>query len=213
MKKIVIIDYKLSNLFSVQHACETVGFTPIISSDKNDLKDADGIILPGVGAFGDAMENLDKLGLIEPIIEFANSSKPLMGICLGLQLLFSESEEFGSKKGLGLIQGYVKKFPPNIANDRIKVPHIGWNRIYRPENSCEWRKSPLAGLSADEYMYFVHSYFVCPDEKEEILSLTNYAGIEFCSGIQKGNIFATQFHPEKSAKEGLKIYYNWITKL
>lgn len=210
-KKVVIIDYKLSNLFSVKHACEYVGLTPVISSDKEDLKNADGVILPGVGAFGDAVMNLEKLGLIDPIKDFVGSGKPFLGICLGLQLLFTESEEFGNTKGLGLIAGKVRKFSAPPHNVRMKVPHIGWNKIYSLSDSFnEWGISPLSGIADSTFMYFVHSYYVCPDNKEDIITSTNYSGFEFCSAIKRENIFATQFHPEKSANEGIKVYYNWL---
>lgn len=210
---ITIIDYQISNLFSVKHACEHLGIEAEISSDKETLLKSQGAILPGVGAFGDAMENLKKLDLIGPIKEFIASGKPFMGICLGLQLLFSESEEFGHHQGLNIIPGHVQRFPgQNSQGKTIKVPQISWNQIYAPETN-RWKGSPLQTLKNKEFMYFVHSYFVNPENKEVILSLTDYEGIEYCSSLFYKNIFASQFHPEKSGPEGIKIYRNWAKTL
>ena len=206
-KNVVIIDYKLGNLFSVQQACEAVGLNAKISSNKEDVINADALILPGVGAFLIAMTNLKELGLAEAIIEKVNNNTPLFGICLGLQLLFSESEEFGAGKGLDLISGVIKKLPDNLENRKIKVPHISWNTIYKFEQN--WSKTPLRDLINDDFMYFIHSYYVRPSDNACILTKTNYDGIEFCSAVTKNNIFATQFHPEKSSDKGISIYKNW----
>lgn len=202
---VIIIDCGLGNLFSVKHALLHVGINPTISSDKQLIKNAKVIILPGVGAFGDAMQQLKKLDIIAPIIDHSQSGKLLVGICLGMQLLFNESEEFGNHKGLGIIDGRIRKFSHAIEGQKIRVPQIGWNTIYMP-NKQKWENTPLANTNQNEYMYFVHSYYAHPDNKEEILSLTSYESFEYCSAIRKGNIFAFQFHPEKSGKEGLKIY-------
>lgn len=212
-RKVVIIDYQMSNLFSVQHACESVGLNAIISSDTLDLAEAQLAILPGVGAFADAMRNLKKLNLISAIKDFVRQGKPLLGVCLGLQLLFNYSEEFGTHPGLGLIKGKVIKFPGfNPQNQPVKVPQIGWNKIYF-QNKQTWENSLLQSLPNNEFMYFVHSYFVIPEDKNLITSLTDYEGIEYCSSIQSDNIFATQFHPEKSGPKGLTIYKNFAEKL
>ena len=208
---LIIIDYQLSNLFSVKHACEHIGVKAKISSDEKDLEKADAAILPGVGAFGDAMKNLDRLGLAKVINKFIKSGKPFMGICLGMQLLFSESEEFGRHKGLNIIKGKVKKFIKK--NRQIKVPQIGWNHIYPIPEDNNWQNSPFKNISFREFMYFVHSYYVDPVDKKNILSLTEYEGVEYCSSILHKNIFATQFHPEKSGLEGIKIYKNWINSI
>ena len=207
-KKIIIIDYKLGNLFSVNQALTNIGLEVIITSDPKVILSADAIVLPGVGAFSDAMNNLKNLNLINPIIESVTSGKPFLGICLGLQLLFSDSEEFGMTKGLGLIKGQVKRFN-NITKDgeTRKVPQIAWNQIYRT-NGTSWNNTPLENIKQGEFVYFVHSFFVVPEEQVS-LSHTNYDGQEYVSSIIKENIFACQFHPEKSAQEGLKIYSNW----
>jgi glutamine amidotransferase len=212
-KKIIIVDYNLGNLYSVKHACEFVGLNAVITSDKNDLINADAAILPGVGAFGDAMNNLKTLDLINPIKDFISSGKPFMGICLGLQLLFSESEEFGNFGGLNIIEGEVKKFPVIKDNNRVKVPQIGWNKIYRDCSLKEWNDSPLEKIKNEEYMYFVHSFYVEPEDTSVKLTFTEYCNIKYTSSILCKNIFACQFHPEKSAHEGIKIYKRWLLGL
>jgi glutamine amidotransferase len=209
LKKVVIIDYNLGNLFSVKQACDTVGLNSVISSSKEDIINADALILPGVGAFNEAMKNLVDLGLDTIIKLKVNKGIPLFGVCLGLQLLFTESEEFGTGRGLDLIPGVIKKFPTNFQNQPIKVPHISWNTIYK--SSQNWDQSPLSNLNENEFMYFIHSYYVNPSNKACVLTKTNYNGIEFCSSIKINNIFATQFHPEKSANNGLSIYKEWAT--
>lgn len=205
--EIVIIDYQLGNMFSVKHACVKVGLNPKITSNKKDILEANALILPGVGAFGDAMENLKRLDLIRPLIDKVKMGIPLFGICLGLQLLFEESEEHGINKGLGLIPGIVKKFSSSIENRKIKIPNTGWNTIYN-KNTEEWNNSPLNTLDQNSYMYFVHSYYAKPENTNYILTSTNYEGFEYCSSVKKDNICAFQFHPEKSGKNGLTIYNN-----
>jgi glutamine amidotransferase len=207
LKKVIIIDYQLGNLFSVKQACNTVGLNAEISSNCEDILSADAMILPGVGAFNEAMNYLKKFGLDTAIQNKVNDRTPIFGICLGQQLLFTESEEFGAGKGLDLISGIIKRFPETIDERKIKVPHIAWNTIFKLNQS--WNKSALSHLNNKDFMYFVHSYYVKPYEDDCVLSLTNYDGLEFCSSILKNNIFATQFHPEKSADKGLSIYKNW----
>jgi imidazole glycerol-phosphate synthase subunit HisH len=204
---VAIIDYKMSNLFSVQAACENVGLSSVITSDKNEILDAKIAILPGVGAFGEAMLYLRKSKLDDTINQFIESGKPFIGICLGLQLLFESSEEFGVNKGLGLVKGKVKKFQFHSEKFiKYPVPQIGWNKIKRMGTS--WEDSLLCNNTNDDFMYFVHSYFVEPDDESIILSQTTYGKTEYCSSIQQNNIFACQFHPEKSGEIGLNIYKN-----
>lgn len=208
-KKILILDYHLGNLFSVKQACDYVGMNAEITSDKSLIEQADGFILPGVGAFIEAMKNLESLDLIVPLKEAVASGKPILGVCLGQQLLFTESEEFGARKGLDLISGSIKRFPNETSSgNRIKVPQIGWNKVYKGPN--EWEGTPLKDVQENDYMYFVHSYHVQADKKQDVLSYTVYEGIEYCSSVISGkNIIATQFHPEKSGQKGLTIYKNW----
>jgi glutamine amidotransferase len=213
--KVAIIDYEMGNLFSVRHACEAVGLEPVVTTDKNVLLGADAAILPGVGAFGAAMDNLRKLDLVSPILEFIASGKPFMGICLGMQLVFEESEEFGTHKGLGLVRGRVKRFSNGAeAGKAIKVPQIGWNRIAPPKDRPQaWKGTALGDVTPGEYMYFVHSYYTVPSDPQDALTITEYEGTEYCSAIKRGNLFASQFHPEKSAVEGLKIYRSWASSI
>jgi glutamine amidotransferase len=206
-KNVIIIDYQLGNLFSVKQACDTVGINAKISSNREDILNADALILPGVGAFIEAMNNLKKFELDTAIQEKVKNGTPIFGICLGQQLLFTESEEFGAGKGLDLISGVIKRFPEEFEGRRVKVPHIAWNTVYK--SSQEWDTSALSELANNDFMYFIHSYFVKPSDDSCILTKTNYDDIEFCSSILKDNIFATQFHPEKSATKGISIYKNW----
>jgi glutamine amidotransferase len=211
--RVAIIDYEMCNLFSVHHTCLHVGLDAHITSDISLILESDGVILPGVGAFGDAMENLKRLDLISPIKDFISSGKPFMGICLGMQLLMSESEEFGNFKGLGIINGPVVKFPSKgHRGNKIKVPQVGWNTIYCPreENSRVWEDTPLKNIRNGEFMYFVHSFYVVPSDDSVIMSYTRYEETEFCSSMIYKNIAAFQFHPEKSAGEGIRIYRNWF---
>ena len=208
-KKIVIIDYQLGNLFSVNQSLINIGLDPTISSDPKDIYEADAIVLPGVGAFGDAMKNLRDLKLVDPIRDFVKTGKPLLGICLGLQLLFTKSEEFGSSEGLSFINGRVRKFKStDRENVLVRVPQIAWNTIELPSTKS-WENTPLHNIKEGADMYFVHSYYVEPDDKAMVLTETVYGDQVYTSSILHDNIFACQFHPEKSAGEGLKIYYNW----
>ena len=207
-KNVIIIDYQLGNLFSVKQACDKVGMNSKLSSNKDDILKADGLILPGVGAFNEAMNNLHSLNLIDAIKYKLKNGTPLFGICLGLQLLFTQSEEFGSAMGLDIIKGVIKKFPlTNAEGKKIKVPHISWNRVSEFNNP--WNETPLKEIQHLDFMYFIHSYYVKPSNESCILTNTNYDGIVFCSSILQKNIFATQFHPEKSAEKGISIYENW----
>jgi glutamine amidotransferase len=207
LKKVVIIDYQLGNLFSVKQACDTVGINAEISSNREDILNADALILPGVGAFIEAMNNLKKFGLDTAIQNKVNDGTPIFGICLGQQLLFTESEEFGAGKGLNLISGIIKRFPETVEDRKVKVPHIAWNTVFKLNQ--DWDNTALKDLNNNDFMYFIHSYYVKPKEDACILTLTNYDGIQFCSAILRNNVFATQFHPEKSADKGISIYKNW----
>lgn len=203
-KKVAILDYGMGNLFSVKLACESVGISTHLTSDKNEIAKMDGLILPGVGAFADAMETLTKLDLLSPIRDFIHSKKPFMGICLGMQLLFTDSEEFGLTPGIGVLPGHVVRFLPK-KNVKIRVPQVQWNQIHCPSDK-KWQGSPLESLQNGSYMYFIHSYYVVPSRAEDILSQTEYEGTTYCSSVLSDNIFAVQFHPEKSATGGLSIY-------
>ncbi|AYJ80615.1 imidazole glycerol phosphate synthase subunit HisH [Aliarcobacter cryaerophilus ATCC 43158] len=196
-----IIDYKMGNLASVYNACSKFTKDVKIIKNASDIKNLSRVILPGVGAYKDAMEHLNSDGLKDAILDFANSKKPLLGICLGMQLLFESSEEFGHTKGLGLIDGKVVKFDKTKMSEDLKIPHMGWNKVENIDN-------PLFKNLQNPYLYFVHSYHIITDDKN-IIGKTNY-GYEFASAVNKDNIFGFQPHPEKSHNNGLKILENFI---
>ena len=214
-KHVAIIDFGMGNLFSVAQACEKSGLIPHITFKPETIQDADALILPGVGAFGDAMNMLNQFDLVDPIKKFISTGKPFMGICLGFQLLMTSSSEFGVHKGLDVINGKVIKFnEKENPNHKMKIPHVGWNQIELPGNSVDkWKDSPLEHIKPGAFFYFVHSFFVVPDSKEVVLSTTDYEDTLFCSSIFYENIFACQFHPEKSAKNGIDIYKLWAFKI
>ncbi len=200
MSRIVIIDYGMGNLRNVQKAFEKIGLEARVTRSKREIDRASALVLPGVGAFKDCMENLERFGLIEPVVRSVRKGKPYLGICLGLQILFSESEEFGLQKGLDLIKGRVVRFRPDPEH---KVPHMGWNTVEKKmEAPC------LEGIESGDFFYFVHSYYVIPEEPQWTSTFTHY-GIPFASSLWKENLFATQFHPEKSQKKGLKVLENF----
>lgn len=196
----VIIDYGMGNLRSVEKAVAAVGGRPIVSDDPAVILKGERLILPGVGAFGDAMNNLRQGKLIDAIGEAVESGKPLLGLCLGLQLLFSESEEFGRHEGLNLIPGRVVRF----SGQGLRVPHVGWNQV---ENL---KPDPLLkDIPEGSYFYFVHSYCVQPESPDDILSLTDYGG-KFCSIACRGKVWGAQFHPEKSQDTGKQLLRNFL---
>lgn len=205
--KIVIIDYGLGNVRSIYSAFKSQGIEPILSNDSEVIINADGIVLPGVGAYSHAMKNLKKYNLVKIIKNYAKTEKPILGICLGMQLLLEESEEFGITKGLGLIKGRVVKMP--ISNTfQTKLPNINWSAI-KP-NILNWEKTILKNISLNTEMYFIHSYVAKLDNEDEVLSVTDFHNVIFCSTLKKGNIYGCQFHPEKSSQQGLKIIKNFI---
>ena len=193
---IAILDYGMGNLRSVEKALQKVGAQTLVTSEPEKVLIAEGLVLPGVGAFKDCMRNLKEYRLIDPLHKFIQSGRPFLGICLGLQLLFSESTEFGLYKGLDIIKGKVVRFPQNST---VKVPHMGWNTV-----KIEKEVPFLQDIEDESYFYFVHSYYVIPEDESIVATTTNY-GVKFVSSICHNNIFACQFHPEKSQELGLKI--------
>jgi len=208
-----IIDYGMGNLRSVQKAFERVGAQAIVSGDPTDIECAEALVLPGVGAFGDAMRNLRAMGLIAPLLSAIERGKPTLGICLGMQLLFEESEEMGNYEGLGILPGRVRFFPfANSPADSsgtrlssLKVPHMGWNQIHIR------RAHPLLeGIADGSFAYFVHSYYVEPADPSLTLAETDY-GVDFASVVGRDNLLGIQFHPEKSQRVGLQILANFAS--
>ena len=199
---IAIIDYGAGNLQSVKKAFDFIGAESVITNDPKVILSADKILLPGVGSFGDAMDSMQKNGLVETVKECALSGKPFLGICLGLQLLFEESEESPGVKGLGIFKGKIKKFSSDMG---LKIPHIGWNSL-----EIKQKDTLFKGIPENSYVYFVHSYYLHAEDEEDIATVTNY-GIDFHSAVGKNNIFATQFHPEKSGDVGLQILRNFAS--
>ena len=200
---IAIVDYNMGNLASVQNAFALLGEDTVVESDPTKFKEYDKLILPGVGAFGDAMEHLRERDMIDAIKEFAASGKPMLGICLGMQLLFESSEEFGAHEGLGLIKGKVTRFDESKFEEKLKVPHMGWNRMFTKEHPL------FSGLDDMHYLYFVHTFHVNCDDENDIIGRTNY-GYEFTSAVAHNNVMGIQPHPEKSHTNGLKILENFI---
>jgi glutamine amidotransferase len=198
---IAIIDYDAGNIKSVEKAIISLGETAVITRDRDAILKADKVILPGVGAFGDAMGKLNSYGLVEVIKEVVNKNTPFLGICLGLQLLFESSEETPGVEGLGILKGKIVKIPDNQG---LKVPQIGWNSLKFPNQGRLFK-----GIKEDSYVYFVHSYYLQADEPKIVTATTDYATLIHAS-VEKGNVFACQFHPEKSSDVGLQILRNFI---
>ena len=197
---IALVDYDAGNVKSVEKAIEKLGGEFILTSDPETVKNADAVILPGVGNFGDCMDKLISRGLDRAIRSFASSGKPFLGICVGLQLLFDESEESPGIPGLGILKGKIRRFP---VSDELKVPQIGWNNII----SCKGRL--FDGINEGTYFYFVHSYYLEAADSSIVSSRAEY-GVTFDSSVESGNVFATQFHPEKSSDAGLKVLKNFL---
>lgn len=205
---IAIIDYGMGNLRSVQKGFERVGAEAVVTDDPRLILEADKIVLPGVGAFRDCMRNLEQAGFVEPILKVISDGRPFLGICVGMQLLFSDSSEFGLYAGLNVIPGHVLRFPEGMreGGELLKVPHMGWNQL-----SFRRRPPAFEGIEEGTNVYFVHSYYVKPDDDGVVATTTGY-GSEFCSTVWKDNIVATQFHPEKSQHAGLNILKNFATQ-
>lgn len=198
---IAIIDYDAGNVKSVEKALQYLGEDAVLTSDKELILSADGVILPGVGAFGDAMERLHSRGLADVIYEVVKRKIPFLGICLGLQLLFESSEEAPGVKGLGILKGQIVRFPDS---EELKVPQIGWNDLQFPHKGRLFQ-----GIAEGEYVYFVHSYYLKADNPDIVAATTKY-GVTVHASVESGNVFACQFHPEKSSKVGLAILKNFV---
>jgi imidazole glycerol-phosphate synthase subunit HisH len=200
--EVAVIDYGMGNLRSVQKGFERVGVAAEVTSDAERIAAAAGVVLPGVGAFGACMENLTAAGLIEPVREAIASGRPFLGICVGLQLLFEESEEFGPVAGLGILRGRCRRFPHSDDVD-LRVPHMGWNQIDKRQPS-----PLLEGIDDGAFVYFVHSYYAEAEDRAVVAASTTY-GVEFVASVARDNLYGCQFHPEKSQQVGLKILENF----
>lgn len=201
---IAIVDYQMGNLRSVQKALEHVGFDATVTSDPDEVAGASRVILPGVGAFGDAIRELSARNLTQPIVESIHAGKPFLGICLGLQMLFDVGSEGGEHQGLGVLKGRVERFPPST---ELKVPHMGWNQVSEDQSECPL----LQDIPSTAHFYFVHSYYVVPEDSSVSWLSCDY-GIKFCAAVWRDNLFATQFHPEKSQQDGLKLLQNFAAQ-
>jgi len=199
-----VIDYGAGNIFSVSQALKKIGAIPVITNNKDEIDDCDAIILPGVGSFGNAMLNLKKNDLINKILDSVKNGVPLLGICLGFQLLFNSSAEFGFHEGLKLIDGEVVKFP--TLEDGYVIPQIQWNTVNLNKKDSILFKD----IDADPFMYFVHSFYVKPSQNNLVAYNANYGGLEYCCAIEYKNIFGVQFHPEKSSQNGLRLLKNFM---
>ena len=202
--KLVVVDYESGNLRSVSRALESCGVTPLVTGDSHEFADADAVVLPGVGSGPAAMTALKQRGLVEPLREFADNGRPFLGICLGLQLLLDWTDEEGGAPCLGIVPGRVRRLPEGGDESTLKIPHMGWNSV-----ALTQEHPAFEGINAGSYFYFVHSFYADPDTGSGVIGTTEY-GLPFCSAYAKGNVVATQFHPEKSGPVGLRIYRNFI---
>ena len=200
---IAVIDYGMGNLRSVEKALQSLGYDAQITGDPEKVLKADRAVLPGVGAFGDCLDGLVKTGLKDAVLEYIKTGKPMLGICVGMQLLFDKSLEFGEHEGLGVFKGVVKKFPEEIAHNGMKIPQMGWNQIDK-----KFEHPLLDGVNSGDYFYFVHSYCVSAEEKGVEALSCNY-GVDFTAMCIRDNVAATQFHPEKSQKLGVHLLKNF----
>ena len=210
-KKISILDYGIGNIFNLTKAFESCGAEVELIDNPSDIINSEKLILPGVGAFAKAMEELGNKKFIDPVKEFASTGKPLLGICLGAQMLFSESYEFGLHKGLDLVKGKVVKIRDIDEKGKdYKVPYISWSELHKPQNNINWEKTILKGIREGTTAYFIHSFTFVPENIEHRLADTFYDNVRLCAAVKHENIYGTQFHPERSGKFGLQILENFI---
>jgi glutamine amidotransferase len=208
--RVAIVDYGMGNLYSVEHACRHAGADAVITTKPDEIAAADGVVLPGVGAMPDAMTVLRQSGLDKAIAFAAGKGTPLLGICLGMQLLMREGTEFGPHEGLGLVEGGVQRFEGTEEDGSpLKVPHIGWNAV-RQSGEGRWAGSLMQDAADGTYMYYVHSYYVVPRDPGIRVAATRYGDTDFCAAFQQGNLFACQFHPERSGPQGLLMIRNFV---
>ncbi|HEY9686954.1 MAG TPA: imidazole glycerol phosphate synthase subunit HisH [Coleofasciculaceae cyanobacterium] len=209
--RVSVVDYGMGNLFSVSRALEACGAEPVLVDTPEAIIDADILILPGVGAFADGMAGLRERNLVEQLKVYANSGRPMLGICLGMQMMLETAEEFGTHEGLGLIPGRVVAIPPvGVDGQPHKIPHIGWNDLMKPSGAEDWQETILAETPEGARMYFVHSFMAQPSDEKARLADCDYNGQRISAVVKAGNVYGTQFHPEKSGALGLQILRNFI---
>lgn len=210
-RKVTVIDYGVGNILSVTRALQQFGAEVSIASTDSEISKSARVVLPGVGAFPNAMRSLSKLNLVETLVEVSEKGTPILGICLGMQLLFEESYEQNPTSGLCLIPGFVERIQKygNLEKS-IKVPHIGWSEILRPTEGREWSNTILHNVEDKASAYFVHSYGCNPEERTDVLALTNYCELEIVAAVQRENVMGCQFHPEKSGETGLRILESFM---
>ncbi len=208
--RVTIVDYGVGNLFSVRGALEYCDAQPQFSSSPQAIENADRLLLPGVGAFADSMADMRDCNLVEPVLRFAETGRPLLGICLGMQMLMEESEEFGRHEGLGVVKGRVVPIPPNGADGKPhRIPHVGWNEL-RSSSPGTWDGTLLKDLQEGDSVYFVHSFMAVPEVPGHRVADCHYHGQKICAVLQRDNVFGCQFHPEKSGEVGIQILRNFI---
>lgn len=208
IRKVTIFDYGAGNIFSISHALEHLGVEVLVTSDPLKINEAEALVLPGVGAFAQAMNKLTELDALIPLKNYLKNDRKFLGICLGFQLLFESSSEFGESQGLGFFSGTIEKLEvSSTEGNKIKVPHIGWEKVLPVSEEGQ----VVSSISSnDNFFYFVHSFYSVPKNEEIIASYSFYEGFRFCSAVESGNIFACQFHPEKSGETGLKLLKKWL---
>ena len=210
-KRVTIVDYGIGNIFSVARAFHHCGAEVLLTDNPLEVANASSLVLPGVGAFSNGMDGLRQRGLVEPLRDYAISGKPMLGICLGMQMLFSESTEFGTHAGLDIIKGRVLPILPRAVNGApLKVPHIGWGGLIPARDGTPWEQTMLKGLQSGDACYFVHSFMAVPDEQHSRMADTEYGNTRICAAVGVGNVYGCQFHPEKSGSVGLKIIRGFL---
>ena len=210
-RKVTVIDYGVGNILSVTRALQQFGADVSIASSNAEIRKSTRVVLPGVGAFPNAMRSLTRLSIVETITEMSGNGTPILGICLGMQLLFEESYELNPTSGLCLIPGFVERIQKEASLEKfIKVPHIGWSEIHRPPEGREWKNTILQNVEDKSSAYFVHSYGCIPRERVDVLAVTKYCDLEIIAAVQRENVMGCQFHPEKSGETGLKILESFI---
>jgi glutamine amidotransferase len=209
--KVSVVDYDIGNLLSVTRAFETSGAEVEVIRDPSLVANADRLVVPGVGAFGDCAQALSQRGFRDAVLEYARTERPFLGICVGMQMLFDVSEEFGEHQGLGLVPGKIVEIDKRTATDEVrKRPHIGWSPLSKPA-SADWNDTILSDIAPETRVYFVHTFTAQPANESDRLADCDYVGFRISAAVRRGNIYGTQFHPEKSGLEGLKVIKSFLT--